>query len=100
MCPALAVLSSGTWTFGGEALPVRTNQETRSKAGAAVAIAAGVFLLPLLYVLSLGPAVFLVDHGWINEGLFRGVYAPLEWVYQKVPAVQPSLDYYIKLFEE
>ena len=70
------------------------------------AAAVGVLLLvllPILYVLSIGPAIWLHDHGFMPgplEDIAEAVYTPLVWAASLSPALEAPLDFYIELWEE
>ena len=73
----------------------------RSKSGLAVAIIAAVFfLLPLLYVFSMGPVVWLVSRGYADGGpgsTVNNIYKPLEQACVFRP-FRVFLTYYIELW--
>ncbi len=57
--------------------------------------------MPVLYVLSVGPAVGLLKQSGHPPGLEKFMeffYAPLEWLYLNVRQVAQLLDWYIDLF--
>lgn len=56
-------------------------------------------LLPVIYALSVGPAVCLYRRGILSPQMQRVievVYAPLEQVYHAAPVTQPFLDKYVE----
>ncbi len=55
-------------------------------------------LLPLLYVLSVGPVVMMVDRGGMDREFWTWFYAPLEWLHSHVEFVRPFLEWYIELW--
>jgi len=59
-----------------------------------------LFLLPVLYVLSLGPAIMLSEHGYLNSEVWDWVYAPLVLIYESCPPTQKPLEWYASLFEQ
>jgi hypothetical protein len=80
---------------------------TRSTRGSGVVAALLVaVLLPLFYVLSVGPVGWAADsaeraglisnNGWIDKGLTL-LYFPLGWLHNNTPLKEP-LDSYIKLW--
>ena len=76
------------------------SESKRSRSGAAVALAM-VILLPILYVLSVGPAVMLVETtGTENElgPILEVFYFPVVWLHENTPLRGP-LDAYVKLWE-
>jgi len=67
-----------------------------------VAIATCVFLL-MCYVLSPGPVLWLLTQFSPQPNEMAGkcvhfVYAPLIWLYEKVPVVHQAYDWYFSLF--
>lgn len=72
----------------------------RSKRGAAPLVVVGLFLLPVLYVLSLGPALWFIEaqpRRGTAVDVFRVVYAPLEWLAENTPLRGP-LYWYVELW--
>ena len=71
-------------------------QENRS--GCAIVAASGLVLLPLVYLLLIGPVAWLVDHqkmpGWLAEGIYAPVIILAEWS----PAFMRILEWYIELW--
>jgi len=67
----------------------------------AVWVGAAVGLLAL-YVLSLGPVAWLVDHGYIStatyQALVQVVYLPLTWVVGSSRWAQEFLEWYISFW--
>ena len=56
-------------------------------------------VLPMIYVLSAGPIVWMVHGGFINKSLVPAIgmiYAPLEWVAHNVPVIGPAIDNYVQ----
>jgi len=51
-------------------------------------------VLPLLYILSIGPAAACFPH---SEAV-KDIYLPLIWLYDKVPAVDRPLEWYVGLW--
>ncbi len=78
------------------------DSERRSKSGGAIVAAIVlVAMLPLFYVLSLGPAAWLADHGYINgdEGSAAAkLYFPLAILGENVPLLGDLLEAYMSLF--
>jgi len=74
-------------------------ESIRTKSGASgplvfVAIALLV-LLPVLYVLSVGPAVWLSSHDYVSTG---PLYYPLGWVSERCGPFRDALTWYMSLF--
>ena len=55
-------------------------------------------MLPVLYVLSLGPVIMMVERGGMAPDFWARFYWPLEWLHEHVEFVRPLLDWYIKLW--
>ena len=53
--------------------------------------------LPMLYVLSTGPAALIVKKTGLPAEHFRTFYAPLAWLH-KHTALRHPLDWYVKLW--
>lgn len=65
-------------------------------------LVAVLVVLPMLYVLSTGPVVWMAHSGFISESLIPVIgviYAPLEWVAHNVPVVGPALDQYVEWWQ-
>jgi len=58
-----------------------------------------LILLPILYVLSVGPAVLMATSGRMNPKTLEAVYWPLEWTASNVPVVGPAIIQYAALWE-
>lgn len=60
-----------------------------------------VFLfLPALYVLSVGPAVWLVKHGYVDESAALFAYKPLDNLTRNNKSLRDSFNWYCSLFYE
>jgi hypothetical protein len=78
-------------------------KDARQSGGVAISVAIVVLvvvLLPLLYVASLGPAVWLLDHGYIAPRPVLIVYWPLESLAQESEAARDALTWYADFFRE
>ena len=51
-------------------------------------------VLPLLYILSIGPAAAFFSH----SETVKDIYLPLIWLYENVPAVDRPLEWYVGLW--
>jgi hypothetical protein len=59
----------------------------------------GAALLPLLYVLSIGPATALnVAPGGVCHTVLIAIYAPLDWLDEHTPISGP-LRWYVRLWD-
>jgi hypothetical protein len=72
------------------------NEESRRSV--AFLIAATVILLPVFYVLAIGPAHWCMDHGYLGEPTFDAIYGPFIAVVKRSPPVQNILVWYIDLW--
>jgi len=57
-----------------------------------------VLFLPMLYVLSIGPAVWLLANGHVSREPLRTLYAPLEWLGDAAPSSRRPLQWYVRLW--
>jgi hypothetical protein len=64
-------------------------------------IVVGIVLvaLPPLYLLSVGPAVWLHDRGWISDGVAT-VYVPLEWLAERSPTFGGVIEQYVDFWSQ
>ena len=67
------------------------SEERKRKGGTGILIA--VVLIPLLYVLSIGPAVMLVNKTKISSKPFEVFYAPVIWVAENTSLEKPLNRY-------
>ncbi|WP_425616746.1 hypothetical protein NA78x_000400 [Anatilimnocola sp. NA78] len=75
-------------------------QESNSRPAVVAAILIGLILLvPLLYVLSIGPVGCLANHGYIDLETARAFYWPIIKAHDAFPSLQPLIQGYIALFE-
>jgi len=56
-------------------------------------------LLPILYVLSSGPAVGLVARDYISQDTIEVVYSPLDFVCQRCTPFEQAMSWYVDLFQ-
>ena len=54
--------------------------------------------IPLLYVLSCGPAIFLIEKTHANSDAFEKIYAPLVWLHDHTPMKKP-LEVYAEFWQ-
>jgi hypothetical protein len=60
-----------------------------------------VVALPLLYVISIGPAIWFSDRGIIQKSVVASIYAPVYWVYERGPvSIQSGMDWYVELWSK
>ena len=79
------------------------DKATKRGGGAVVvmALVAVLVVLPILYVLSIGPVVWLAQSGFISPSLgypLEFVYSPLKWVADNVPIIGPAINGYVELW--
>lgn len=76
----------------------------RSGGGAAilVALVVGFAFLPLVYTLSVGPVILMVDRNWIGQEwmpALEATYSPLEWTAENVPIAGPAIMAYAEWWQ-
>ena len=62
------------------------------------AVVAGGVLVPVLYVLSVGPTAWFVGQNQISMGTYRALYAPVEWCEDESPAIESAIKWYREVF--
>lgn len=60
--------------------------------------AALIVLTPMLYVASAGPAVWLMERGWVSEDSLEAAYKPLIRIAERAQLTD-ELDWYAGLFQ-
>ena len=55
-----------------------------------------LIVAPVLYVLSFGPMAWIADR--TGGAWYDTLYAPLNWLYEHVPATQPWFQWYLSLW--
>jgi hypothetical protein len=55
-------------------------------------------LLPLIYILSIGPVFWLTSQGYLSPSV-EAIYFPLGLLSRLSPSTQDALDWYIGLFQ-
>jgi hypothetical protein len=63
------------------------------------AILAAMLLLPVLYVLSIGPAAWLCVKGYIDSDSSMAIYWPVLWLAGQSQAPKVALGWYISLWK-
>jgi len=69
---------------------------------AAAAVVVVLIALPVLYVLSIGPAVWIHENGNLNSNTkeaIRAAYIPLEGLADRFEPLEDALDMYIDLWD-
>lgn len=59
-----------------------------------------LILLPVLYVLSIGPAVWLIDQGYVSDASALWFYAPLGALAERSEFLSVCLFRYMELFQK
>lgn len=72
------------------------DEKTRSTSSWGVG---AVVILPLVYVLSIGPVAAFVEHYHVSylRGSLEKFYAPVRWLYDHTPLKRP-LESYVRLW--
>ena len=55
-----------------------------------------LLMLPLLYFLSSGPAIYLMNRGYISKD--GNLYAPLQWACDHCEPFHQAVKWYLRLF--
>jgi hypothetical protein len=78
-----------------------TGSEARGGAGSVVVMALLLLcaMLPLLYVLSTGPAIWCVRQGALSDDQFLTFYFPLAWLYLNIDAARAFFDWYLAFWD-
>jgi len=63
----------------------------------AVWLTVAVLLLPILYVLSVGPVFWLHKHGYLGYSALA-IYGPLSYLYDSCQPVRYAIDWYASLW--
>lgn len=63
-----------------------------------IAVVGMLVLVPLLYILSAGPAIKLMSRGYISESALMSVYFPLEYVSENCAPLGEGIGWYLDLF--
>ena len=58
-----------------------------------------VVVLPLLYILSIGPAIWLLQSGYVGDEMIGAFYLPVIALHDNVPAIGHVLEKYVEFFE-
>jgi hypothetical protein len=65
----------------------------------AIVVVFAIFIVPLLYVASAGPAVYFAERGLLGENVMEAVYAPLDTAATRSRTVEQALRSYVSLFK-
>jgi hypothetical protein len=71
----------------------------RGGTGVAILLVVVLFFLPVLYVLSCGPAIALVFHGYLSGEAFDFAYYPLSLATESSDWIASILEWYVALWE-
>jgi hypothetical protein len=77
------------------------DKSKRSGAAAALLLGAVLVLLPMLYVLSIGPVARMLEDGWISkswEPTLESAYFPVIWAVDTSPAVDSVMTNYMHMW--
>jgi len=55
-------------------------------------------MLPVIYILSFGPAYWLIANGFLSTAAFTA-YAPLDWLAWLCPPFHDALDWYLGFWQ-
>lgn len=97
---ARSTFRQATLTGGSETGIIGAMTRERTNSGAAVTASVVVLLLvamPVLYVLSLGPAALLHKHGYLEKPI-EVICSPLEILAESNEPVRNVLDSYVRLW--
>lgn len=61
---------------------------------------AGLLILLMVYILSTGPAIWLVEQGYANEEPLRYVYSPIGQCMRICPPFERAMMWYISFFSK
>jgi hypothetical protein len=81
--------------------PARKDERTKISCGVVASVA--VFILVLLvsvYVLSVGPAVYLIEHGIIDQEPLEFFYLPLIWLAAIFEPFREAINWYAELWTD
>jgi hypothetical protein len=73
--------------------------EKRGGSGVAIGCLLMLLFVPLLYVLSVGPAVWLVEHYPATEYAINILYTPLSLVAESFSPVKAFFEWYIDFWQ-
>ena len=77
-------------------------EERKKKSGVSgpvlFAVIGLIVALPILYVLSSGPATWLYDHGYVSTGTLERIYLPLGWMNERCKPLENFQIWYCSFF--
>jgi len=94
----LAACLIGTRSFGDSRPMTDTANDQRRGSTAAAWLVLASMLLPVLYVLSIGPAIRLLSHSQY-VGYAAAFYAPLDWLSMACKPFDDALRWYVSLWQ-
>ena len=80
-----------------------TATDSRIPGVLAALIVVGLLLLPVFYVLSMGPFIWLDAKGYIHvaeDSLIVSFYWPILWSAENFKFAETMLDWYVELWDE
>jgi hypothetical protein len=75
-----------------------TDNPRRTKGGGWAVLAVGLVVVPILYVLSSGPAIWLGHKGVLPVEFILVVYSPIDWACDSSESFKRALEWYIDLW--
>jgi hypothetical protein len=74
------------------------NEERHRRASSGWVVSIALIVRSVLYVLSIGPAVWLRDKGYLGQDRLLAFYAPLIWIADKMPFGWQFLEAYARIW--
>ena len=74
------------------------NDRKESGGGCAVLVVVGLAMLPILYILGIGPAYWLTIHGFLSEEIANGFYYPLNYLGERSQLFHDSVEWYLSFW--
>lgn len=75
----------------------RPHDQKRQRGPFVGCLAVAVVLLPALYVLSVGPAIWLHHHGYLTDSAAI-IYVPLGYLHESWKPIGDAMDWYMDLW--
>ena len=78
------------------------DKPTKRGGGTAVMVlvlVAVLIVLPMLYMLSVGPAVWMATSGRMNPKTLNAIYSPVEWTAKRIPGGGDALLWYVRWWQ-
>ena len=71
------------------------DDKPKQRSGCALGFTVLVAVLPVLYVLSVGPVVWLSVHDWVPENVLGVLYWPLDQLCRWSPTINGMVSWYV-----